>query len=119
MPSRRYISYKFLYADDLGNESIKIHRSYLNESGGEIVPITQLFTNKLVTFTEKVTGTSLGLRHLSAHVENAQFTIKSPYAPNDNLLIAHLKEILALQSVECGEYRGETLIKNGTHSSIQ
>ena len=69
MPSRRYISYKFLYDDDRGRQIIKRHRSYLNADGiSEDTPTTQLFRNRAVEMPEKVTGTSVGLRHVLAYV---------------------------------------------------
>lgn len=116
--SRFYIPYKFLYTDDLGNESIKIHRSYLNENGTEDTPTTQLFLNKVINFPEKVTGTSTGLRHVLAYVGNRQLKAKSPYSSNNPNLTKHVREILAVDRVQCGDYVAETLIENGTNSSI-
>ena len=103
----------------MGNESIKIHRSYLDDSGAEDTPTTQLFLDKVIDFNEKVTGTSQGLRHLLAHVGDRQLKAKIPYAPNNPLLISHAEEILPVERVKCGEYIGERLINNGTDPSIQ
>lgn len=119
MSSRRYIPYRFLYTDDRGAESIKIHRSYLNENGTEDTPTTQLFLDKVIAFPEKVTGTSEGLRHVFAYVGGRKLQAKSPYPPNDQLLTDHIEEILAVERVECGDYVGERLINYGTHPSIQ
>lgn len=120
MSSRSYIAYKFLYTDDLGNESIKVHRSYLNPNDQtEDTPTTQLFLNKVINFPEKVTGTSEGLRHLLTYVGGRKLQAKSPYPPNNQLLTDHVEEILAVERVECGDYVAEKLINNGTHPSIQ
>ena len=87
MPSRRYISYKFLYDDDRGRQIIKRHRSYLNADGvTEDTPTTQLFRARLVEMPEKVTGTSVGLRHVLAYVGDRQLITKIPYSPGDVLL---------------------------------
>ncbi len=119
MPSRKYISYKFLYDDDRGRQSIKRHRSYLNADGiSEDTPTTQLFRDRLVEMPEKVTGTSVGLRHVLAYVGDRQLITKIPYAPGSELMVEHVREILAQSQVICGEYNGERLIKDGYTSSI-
>jgi hypothetical protein len=119
MPSRKYISYKFLYDDDRGRQIIKRHRSYLNADGiTEDTPTTQLFRDRVVAIAEKVTGTSIDLRHVLAYVGDRQLIAKIPYAPGDALLIEHAREILAQPQVICGEYNGERLIKDGYTSSI-
>ena len=118
MASRNYLSYKFIYDDDRGNQSIKIHRSYLNQDGTEDTPTTALFLDRVINFNEKVTGTSQGLRYMLAHVGSRQLKAKIPYAPNNPLLISHAEEILQVERVECGDYVGETLIHNGSHTNI-
>jgi hypothetical protein len=119
MPSRKYLSYKFLYDDDRGRQSIKWHRSYLSADGqGEDTPTTQLFLDRVVNLTGKVTGSSVGLRHLLAYVGERQLIAKIPYRPSDPLLQDHIVEILAQPQVICGEYNGETLIKSGNTNSI-
>lgn len=120
MSERRYLSYKFLYDDDLGNQIIKRHRSYLNpDDNSEDTPTTNLFRARLVNLTEKVTGTSRGLRHILSYVRDRQLIAKIPYRPSDPNLIAHIEEILAEPQVICGDYRGETLISGGTTNSFQ
>jgi hypothetical protein len=124
MSDRKYISYKFLYDDDLGRTIIKRHRSYLNANGvSEDTPTTQLFRDRIIDFDEKVTGTSKGLRHVSAYVNTGtkrrQLIAKIPYAPGNPLLTSHIEEILAEPQVECGDYRGETLLSGGSTNSIQ
>ncbi|MBW4535189.1 MAG: hypothetical protein KME09_14740 [Pleurocapsa minor HA4230-MV1] len=110
MPSRKYISYKFLYDDDRGRQSIKRHRSYLNSDGlTEDTPTTALFLARVVNMSEKVTGTSAGLRHVLAYVGTRELIAKIPYRPSDPLLIEHVQEILAQPQVICGEYNGERL----------
>ena len=117
MSDRKYISYKFLYDDDLGRQIIKRHRSYLNADG-----VTGTATS--ISFDdEKVTGTSQGLRNVLSYVDTdsgkRQLIAKIPYAPDDPLLVEHIEEILAQPSVECGDYRGETLLTGGSTNSIQ
>lgn len=124
MSDRKYISYKFYYDDDLGRQIIKRHRSYLNADGvSEDTPTTQLFRDRTTNFNEKVTGTSAGLRHVLAYVNTGtkrrQLIAKIPYAPGDPLLTRHIEEILTSPQVECGDYRGETLLSGGSTDSIQ
>ncbi len=119
MSSRKYFSYKFIYDDDRHRQIIKRHRSYLNPDGiTEDTPTTQLFRNRIVNFSEKVTGTSQGLRHVLAYVGDRQLKAKIPYSPGDPLLIDHAEEILVQPQVICGDYQGETLIKGGYSTSI-
>ena len=119
MSSRRYISYKFLYDGDLGEQSIKIHRSYLAEDGvNEDTPTTQLFLDRVVSFDEKVTGTSQGLRHVMSYVGDRKLKAKIPYAPGDTNLIDHIEEILAVERVECGDYFGERNVTGGSSNSF-
>lgn len=120
MSSRRYRSYKFLYDEDRGNQVIKRHRSYLNDDGvTEDTPTTQLFLNRVVSFAEKVTGTSQGLRHVLSYVGDRRLQAKIPYAPGDSDLVAHVEQILAQPQVDCGDYVGERLITGGSTNSIQ
>lgn len=123
MSDRRYISYKFLYDDDLGRQIIKRHRSYLNADGvTEDTPTTQLFRDRIVDINEKVTGTSKGLRHVLSYINTGslrrQLIAKIPYASGDAKLIEHIEEILDQPQVECGDYRGENLISGGFTNSI-
>lgn len=120
MSSRRYISYKFLYDDDLGRQSIKRHRSYLDETGTvEDTPTTGLFLDRVVNLNEKVTGTSQGLRHLLTYVDNRKLKAKIPYAPGNPQLRSHTKEILLLDRVECGDYYGEDNVTGGHSNNFQ
>lgn len=119
MSSRKYFSYKFIYDDDRGRQIIKRHRSYLNPDGiTEDTPTTQLFRARAVTIAEKVTGTSKGLRYVLAYVGDRQLQAKSPYAPGNPLLVAHIEEILAQPQVICGDYYGERLATGGSTTSI-
>jgi hypothetical protein len=119
MPSRKYLSYKFLYDDDRGQQSIKLHRSYLNPDGvTEDTPTTQLFLDRVVNISEKVSGSSVGLRHVLAYVGQRRLIAKIPYRPSDPLLKAHIVEILTQPQVICGDYNGEKLIKSGITNSI-
>ncbi len=120
MSSRKYISYKFLYDSDRGYQIIKRHRSYLNADGvTEDTPTTNLFRDRILDTQSKVTGTSLGLRHVLAYVDKRSLKAKIPYAPGDALLLAHVREILAQPQVICGDYFGETLITGGSTNSFQ
>ena len=118
MASRRYKTYKFLYTDDLGRTSIKRQRSYLNPDNSETTPITALFLARLVSFEEKVTGTSRGLRHLLTYIGTGKFKANIPYGTEDPNLKAHIEEVLAVDRVICGDYRGEELITNGNTNSF-
>ena len=120
MSSRKYISYKFIYDDDRDRQIIKRHRSYLNADGiNEDTPTTQLFLDRVVNEDSKVTGTSVGLRHVDCVVGDRNLIAKSPYAPGDSRLVAHVEEILADSRCDCGDYIGERLISGGNTNSIQ
>lgn len=120
MPSRKYFSYKFLYDDDRARQSIKIHRSYLNADGvTEDTPTTALFLARVINVPGKATGSSVGLRHILAYVDERKLIAKIPYRPSNPLLVDHIVEILAQPQVICGEYNGERLIKHGNTNSIQ
>lgn len=120
MSSRTYISYKFRHDDDLGNQTIKRHRSYLNEDGvTEDTPTTQLFRDRVVDIEEKVTGTSAGIRHVLSYVGERRLQAKIPYRPGDSRLVEHVEQILAQPQVDCGDYVGERLITGGSTNSIQ
>ena len=120
MSSRRYNSYKFLYDDDRGRQIIKQHRSYLNADGvNEDTPTTNLFLDRVVNISEKVTGTSQGLRYLWAYVGERRLQAKIPYAPQDPKLVQHIEEILADSRTDCGDYFGERLITGGSTNGIQ
>lgn len=119
MSSRKYRTYKFLYNDDRDRQIIKRQRSYLNEDGvSEDTPLTPLFNARVVSFDEKVTGTSQGLRHLLTYVGTRQLKANIPYAPGDSQLKNHIEEILAVDRVECGDYRGESNLSGGISISI-
>jgi|GEM_PF-7024494 len=120
MSSSNYISYKFLYTDDLKREIIKRHRSYLTaDNTTEDTPTTQLFLDKVIDVDSKVTGTSTGLRHVDCYVGERKLIAKSPYAPGNPLLVAHIEEILADERCDCGDYVGERLTQGGNTNSIQ
>ena len=119
MSSRKYLSYKFFYDDDLGRTSIKRHRSYFNAEGtAEDTPTTGLFRDRVLSTPSKVTDTSKGLRHVLSYVGDRQLIAKIPYAPGDPKLIAHIEEILIQPQVICGDYRGETQVTGGTRNSF-
>lgn len=120
MSDRVYFEYKFFYDDDLGRTVIKRHRSYLNADGiTEDTPTTQLFRDRVINTPSQVTGTSLGLRHVFSYVGDRRLIAKIPYRPSDPKLIEHVEEILAQPQVDCGDYRGETLITGGSTNGIQ
>ena len=119
MASRPYNTYKFIYTDDLGNRSLKRQRIEIDDSDLEIIPRTPLFNARVVDSQFKVTGTSQGLRHLLSYINGGKFITKLPYS-SDELpqLEAHIKEILAVPRVECGDYRGEDLITGGIATNL-
>ncbi len=119
MSSLQYISYKFLYDDDRGRQIIKRHRSYLEPNSNiELTPTTQLFRDRVINTPSKVTGTSVGLRHVLSYIGERQLIAKIPYAPGNGLLVQHIREILQQPQVICGDYRGETLITGGSTNSF-
>lgn len=120
MASRKYNTYKFIYTDDFNRNIIKRQRVYLNDDNEEITPITSLFLAKVVNFEEKVTGTSQGLRSLLIYIGNGRFEVKLPYSYKEFLTLReHISEVLAVDKVICGDYRGEKLITGGSSTSIQ
>lgn len=116
--ARKYRSYKFIYTNDFGANSIKRQRVYLNENNEPITPITDLFLARVIDFPEKVTGTSQGIRSLLTYIDSGKFETKLPYKQSENL-IAHIQEILAVERVKCGDYRGEKIITGGSSTNLQ
>jgi len=110
MASRRYNTYKFLYTDDYGRQSIKRQRAYKDTNGQEVTPITPLFLARTVPINERVEGTSRDLRHLLAYIGTEKFKAFIPYSPSTEVatLRAHLLQILAVSRVICGDYYGES-----------
>lgn len=117
---RKYRTYKFIYTNDLGVNIIKRQRAYLDDNEQEITPITDLFLARVVNFQEKVTGTSQRLRSLLTYIAQGQFEAKLPYGFADfTTLRQHIEEILAVERVICGDYKGERLITGGITANIQ
>lgn len=120
MVSRKYNTYKFIYTDDFNRNIIKRQRVYLNDDNREITPITSLFLAKVVNFEEKVTGTSQGLRSLLTYIGNGRFEVKLPYSfQQQSELKQHISEVLTVDRVICGDYRGEKLVTGGSSTNIQ
>ena len=116
--ARKYNTYKFIYTDDFNRNVIKAQRVYLDDNSQAITPITPLFLARVIDFPEKVTGTSKGIRSLLTYIGKGQFEAKLPYKDEVNL-IAHIQEILAVEQVECGDYRGERSITGGSEINLQ
>lgn len=120
MASRQRKNYKFVYTDDFGRDIIKRQRVYVDENDRLLTPITSLFLNRVVETKEKVTGTSQGLRSLLTYIGNGRFEVKLPYNfQQQSELKAHIKEVLAVDRVICGDYRGEKLVTGGSSTNIQ
>ncbi len=115
--ARKYRTYKFIYTDDFNRNIIKRQRVYLDDNLQPITPITPLFLDRVIDFSEKVTGTSKGLRDLLTYIGKGKFLTKLPYKDEINL-VAHINEILAVERVECGDYRGERIITGGVENSL-
>ncbi len=116
--ARKYRTYKFTYTDDFNRNIIKRQRVYLDDSLEPITPITQLFLDRVIDFEEKVTGTSQGIRSLLTYIGIGKFEVKLPYKDTINL-IAHIEEVLAVERVECADYRGERIITGGIENNLQ
>lgn len=117
MASRYRYSFKFRYDSDLGQTVIKRQRVYVDENDNEVTPITPLFRARVVETPEKVTGTSKGLRRLLTYIGDRQSTANIPYR-DEATLIAHIREILAVERVICGDYFGETQVTGGATNSF-
>lgn len=118
--SRKYKTYKFIYTDDFNNKVIKRQRVYKDENNNEINPITPLFTDRMVNFKEKVTGTSQGIRALITYIDAGQYQVKLPYNFNEfELLRKHIKEVLSVPKVICADYKGENNVTGGSTTNIQ
>ena len=116
--ARKYRTYKFIYTDDFNRLIIKRQRVYLDDNLQPITPITPLFLDRIIDFSEKVTGTSRGIRSLLTYIGKGKFEAKLPYK-DEITLIAHIQEILAVERVECGDYRGERIITGGSEINLQ
>jgi len=123
MASRRRNTYKFIYTDDFGRNTLKIQRQdKLNGTDTRIVPVTNLFQTRVLQTREVAENNFNGedLRHVLAYanVEDnrvGQFKQFIPFAPNDPNLKDMIKEVLELPEVICGDYQGEN---SGNQRSI-
>lgn len=121
MASRRRNTYKFIYTDDFGRDTLKIQRQEkINDN--PIVPITSLFQTRILDTREKAENNFNGedLRHVLAYAntENnniGQFKQFIPFAPSDPDLKNMIREVLELSRVICGDYKGES---SGNQRSI-
>lgn len=114
MASERYRVYKFIYTHDNGEDVVRQQREYYNQLTS-LIPITQLFLDRVITDPVKVVPKkSDQLRHVISYVENDQtqngfseYISFIPYRPGDVSFNDHLNEILNVQFVQCGDYKGE------------
>jgi hypothetical protein len=118
----KYRNYKFRYQDDLDRDFIKSQRVFLDNNETEITPITPLFLSRVVDSNLKVEGTSKQLRYVLSFIKVnngeriGEYKINIPYHPlrETDLLKAHIREILQVERVICGDYYGESNITGGS-----
>ncbi|MGL5075744.1 MAG: hypothetical protein ACRDBG_07865 [Waterburya sp.] len=119
MPKYRNLKFKYKY--DLDRESIKSQRVFLDENDAEVTPITQLFLNRVINSNLKIEGSSANLRHIMTFIKVGNdatvgnYKVNSPYSPTTetDLLKAHLREVLDVPRVICGDYYGESFVSRG------
>lgn len=117
--SRRYDNLKYLYTTDLGSNKYKWQRAYYVEENGikrYTTPITSLFLARVVTTNGKTAGSSATTRRLLTYLKENNIvierTVNIPYRPLDPFLLLQIEETLALESVICGDYLGESPLQN-------
>lgn len=115
MTSRRYIANKYIYDSDLGTQHLLFSRTYLDENNNPIVPLTRKFSERIIITNWKVSAISrrFVVRRFEAQVripENVgglgTFRQVIPFR-NPEEIRTQLIQIIALDSVICGDYRGE------------
>ena len=110
MVSRQYRSFLFLYEDDKGTQSLKQQNWEINPTtGNTFIPLTPLLQARIVATTRQYEITNTKLRHLNLLIDEREFTVLIPYAPNNTIqLKACIQEILGSESVATGYYVGES-----------
>lgn len=114
MAARKYNTYKFTYSSDIGVDTIRVQREYLDENEQPLTPITPLFLARRVPDNSKwEPKKNSQLRHAISYVPDTNGTYSEyisfiPYSdvPNKS---AHLREIDALPNVLCIKYVGEVI----------
>jgi hypothetical protein len=119
--ARKFNQYKYLYSTDLNREVIRTQREYKNPDGTVIIPITQLFLDRVINSSnsknviEKLDDKQRRLE-VEVILNNTASKFKQyiPYAPNDENLKQHILEIKDSvknkYSVYCGDYFGENSV---------
>lgn len=114
MASRRYNTYKFRYTSDIGRDTVRLEREYLDANNQPLTPITQLFLARVLNDPSKWEPKKRDvLRHGLSYIQTGinqygEFKSTIPYSdiPTKS---QHLREIEALQRVICVDYVGETM----------
>lgn len=119
MVSSKYDQVKYLYVTDLGRLKYKWQRAYYVEENGikrYTTPITSLFLARIRNTAAKTVGSSAVTRRLltyaKKHDQVIKRTVNLPYAPGDPYLSLHIKEILDVEYVLCGDYFGESPVED-------
>lgn len=114
MVARKYNTYKFTYSSDLGTDTIKTQREYLDENNESITPITPLFLVRVIQSPIKVEPKkNSDLRHAISFISTGtntfgEFKSYIPYSDVTNKS-EHLRQIDALDRVLCIKYVGEVI----------
>lgn len=114
MVARKYNTYKFVYSSDLGVDTIKTQREYLDENEESLTPITTLFLTRVIQSPIKIEPKkNSDLRHAVSYISTgnnsfSEFKSFIPYSDVSNKS-EHLKEIDALTRVICIKYVGEVI----------
>ena len=110
----RYDRFVYQYTTDLGYLRGKAQQARYVLDGTTkryTTPITSLFMARVLPTGSKPLGSSSGTRRLKCYVKEndtlLERTTHLPYSVLDTTLVNHIKEILALDFVVCGDYEGE------------
>ena len=114
MAARKYNTYKFRYSSDLGNDTIRVQREYLDTNNQPLTPITNLFLARVITDNSKwEPKKNSQLRHAVSYVRdsNGAYVELISFIPYSDVVnkSAHLREIDAVPEVICIKYIGEVI----------
>lgn len=115
--TRRYSDLKVRYTTDYQQNVIVRQRVYKAQDGTSETPITPLLESRLVNTDCPLRNPGwLELRNIVACFSNnsnatgqSEYTVIAPFNPGDSNLLAHIKEVKAVNGVLSIEYRGESI----------
>lgn len=109
MPTRRFSLIKFSYQRDDGSELVRVQRVAEDITGITISPVTPAFLARQVLSPTRLLATNLlELRSAVATIDGTDYEQAIAARAPDARHVQQLKEIAALDRVQCVAYRGES-----------